>query len=126
MQNNVNRADILRLCAQDIAANADKLLADVPYYQDCDIVIGLHNDEAPFVKVVQRYVPEEIIGWYKENNQMLWILVVPCLIGAISAITLGGNGYKKTHKYSDLLICGIGCGLLAFTLMSGAILIFVL
>ena len=44
MQNNVNRADILRLCAQDIAANADKLLADVPYYQDCDIVIGLHND----------------------------------------------------------------------------------
>ena len=126
MQNNVNRADILRLCAQDIAANADKLLADVPYYQDCDIVIGLHNDEAPFVKIMQRYVPEEIIGWYKENNQMLWILVVPCLIGAISAITLGGNGYKKTHKYSDLLICGIGCGLLAFTLMSGAILIFVL
>ena len=59
----------LQLCAQDIAANADKLLADVPYYQDCDIVIGLHNDEAPFVKVVQRYVPEKIVRWYnKENN----------------------------------------------------------
>lgn len=58
----------LRLCAQDIAANADKLLADVPYSQDCDIVIGLHDDEAPFVKVVQRYVPEEIILWYKENR----------------------------------------------------------
>lgn len=68
MQRNVNRADILRLCAQDIAANADKLLADVPYYQDCDIVIGLHNDEAPFVKIVDKYAPEEIVLWYKENN----------------------------------------------------------
>lgn len=58
----------LRLCAQDIVVNADKLLADVPYYQDCDIVIGLHNDESPFVKVVQRYVPEEIVLWYKENS----------------------------------------------------------
>ena len=63
-----DRVKELRLCAQDIAANADKLLADVPYYQDCDIVIGLHNDEAPFVKVVQRYVPEKIVEWYQENN----------------------------------------------------------
>ena len=68
MQNSVNRVDMLQLCAQDITENADKLLADVPYYQDCDIVIGLHNDEAPFVMVTQRYVPEEIIEWYKENN----------------------------------------------------------
>ena len=68
MQRNVNRADMLRLCAQDIAANADKLLADVPYYQDCDIVIGLYNDEAPFVEIVDKYVPEEIVLWYKENN----------------------------------------------------------
>ena len=30
MQNSVNRVDMLQLCAQDIAANADKLLADVP------------------------------------------------------------------------------------------------
>ena len=58
----------LQLCAQDIAENADKILADVPYYQDCDIVIGLHNDEAPFVKVVQRYVPEEIVLWYNKGN----------------------------------------------------------
>ena len=58
----------LQLCAQDIAANADKLLADVPYYQDCDIVIGLRDDEAPFVKVVQRYVPEEIVLWYNKGN----------------------------------------------------------
>lgn len=59
---------MLQLCAQDIAANADKLLADVLYYQDCDIVIGLHDDEAPFVKVVQRYIPEEIVKWYQEDN----------------------------------------------------------
>ena len=58
----------LQLCAQDIAANADKLLADVPYYQDCDIVIGLRDDEAPFVKVVQRYVPEKIVRWYNKGN----------------------------------------------------------
>ena len=68
MQNSANRVKMLQLCAQDIAANADKLLADVPYYQDCDIVIGLRDDEAPFVKVVQRYVPEEIVEWYQEKN----------------------------------------------------------
>lgn len=62
-----DRVKELQLCAQDIVANADKLLADVPYYQDCDIVIGLHDDESPFVKVVQRYVPEELVLWYKEN-----------------------------------------------------------
>ena len=63
-----DRVKILQICAQDIAENADKILADVPYYQDCDIVIGLRDDEAPFVKVVQRYVPEEIVLWYKENS----------------------------------------------------------
>ena len=68
MQNSANRINMLQLCAQDIAENADKILADVPYYQDCDIVIGLRDDEAPFVKVVQRYVPEKIVLWYKENN----------------------------------------------------------
>ena len=68
MQNSVNRVKILQLCAQDIAENADKILADVPYYQDCDVMIGLRDDEAPFVKVVQRYVPEEIVLWYKENR----------------------------------------------------------
>ena len=68
MQNSVNRVKMLQLCAQDITENADKLLADVPYYQDCDIVIGLHNDGVPFVKVVQRYIPEEIVKWYQENN----------------------------------------------------------
>lgn len=63
-----DRVKELQLCAQDVFTNADKLLADVPYYQDCDIVIGLHDDESPFVKVVQRYVPEKIVLWYKENN----------------------------------------------------------
>lgn len=43
----IDRVKALQLCAQDIAANADRLLADMPYYQDCDIVIGLHDDEAP-------------------------------------------------------------------------------
>lgn len=64
----IDKVKALRLCAQDIAANADKIVADVPYYQDCDIVIGLHNDEAPFVKVVDRYIPEEIVKWYQEKN----------------------------------------------------------
>ena len=64
----IDRVNMLQLCAQDIAANADKLLADVPYYQDCDIVIGLRDDEAPFVRVTQRYIPKEIVEWYQENN----------------------------------------------------------
>ena len=54
----------LQLCAQDIAANADKLLADVPYYQDCDIVIHMENKDVPTVKVLQRYIPEAIINYY--------------------------------------------------------------
>ena len=68
MQNNVNRVDMLQLCAQDIAANADKLLADVPYYQDCDIVIHMETKDVPTVKVLQRYIPEEIVKWYQEKN----------------------------------------------------------
>ena len=63
-----DRVKMLQLCAKDIAENADKLLADVPYSQDCDIVIGLHNDEAPFVRVTQRYIPEGIVEWYQEKN----------------------------------------------------------
>lgn len=68
MQNSAHRVNMLQLCTQDIAANAGELLADVPYSQDCDIVIGLRHDDVPFVKVMQRYVPEEIVLWYKENN----------------------------------------------------------
>ena len=68
MQNSANRVNMLQLCAKDIAANADKLLADVPYYQDCDIMIGLRDDEAPFVKVTQRYIPKGIVEWYQEKN----------------------------------------------------------
>ena len=58
----------LQLCAQDIAENAGKLLADVPYHQDCNVVIGLRDDEAPFVKVTQRYIPKGIVEWYQEKN----------------------------------------------------------
>ena len=68
MKNSANRVNMLQLCAKDIAENADKILSDVPYYQDCDIVIGLHDDDAPFVRVTQRYIPEEIVLWYKEKN----------------------------------------------------------
>ena len=64
----MDRVNMLQLCAQDIAENADKLLADVPYYQNCDIVIGLRDDEAPFVKVTQRYIPKGIVEWYQEKN----------------------------------------------------------
>ena len=56
---------------------------------------------------------------------MLWILVVQCLIGAILAIAVGGNSNKKTYSLNDLGVCCIGFGLLAFSLMFGAALIFV-
>ena len=65
MQNSANRVNMLQLCAKDIAANADKLLADVPYYQDSDIVIHIENNDVPTVKVLQRYIPEAIINYYK-------------------------------------------------------------
>lgn len=65
MQNNANRVNMLQLCAQDIAANADKLLADVPYYQDTDVVIHIENNDVPTVKVLQRYIPEAIVNYYK-------------------------------------------------------------
>ena len=65
MQSDVNRVDMLRLCAQDIAANADKLLADVPYYQDTDVVIHIENNDVPTVKVLQRDIPEAIVNYYK-------------------------------------------------------------
>ena len=64
MQNSVNRVDMLQLCAKDIAANADKLLADVPYYQDCDIVIHMETNDVPTVKVLQQYIPEAIVNYY--------------------------------------------------------------
>ena len=57
---------------------------------------------------------------------MLWILVAQCLIGAILAISVGGNSYKKTNSINDLGVYCIGFGLLAFSLMFGATLIFVL
>ena len=57
---------------------------------------------------------------------MLWILVASCLIVAILAIALGSNSYKKTYSLNDLGIYCIGFGLLAFSLMFGATLIFVL
>ena len=57
---------------------------------------------------------------------MLWILVAQCLICAILAIAVGGNSYKNTNSLNDLGVYCIGFGLLAFSLMFGATLIFVL
>ena len=61
----IDRVKSLQLCAQDIAENADKILADVPYYQDCDIVIHMETKDVPTVKVLQQYIPEAIINYYK-------------------------------------------------------------
>ena len=60
----IDRVNMLQLCAKDIAENADKLLVDVPYYQDCDIVIHMENNDVPTVKVLQQYIPEDIINYY--------------------------------------------------------------
>ena len=60
----IDRVIMLQLCAQDITENADKLLADVPYSQDCDIVIHMETKDVPTVKVLQRYIPEDIINYY--------------------------------------------------------------
>ena len=55
---------------------------------------------------------------------MLWILVAQCLIGAILAIALGGSHYKKYRQFSSLILCSVGCGLLAFTCMVATIAVF--
>ena len=55
---------------------------------------------------------------------MLWILVVQCLISAILAIALGGSHYKKYRQFSSLVLCSLGCGLLAFTCMVATMAIF--
>ena len=60
----IDRVKMLQLCAQDITTNADKLLADVPYFQDCDIVIHMENKDVPTVKVLQQYIPEAIVNYY--------------------------------------------------------------
>ena len=48
---------------------------------------------------------------------MLWILVASCLIVSILDIALGGGHYKKYRQFSSLVLCSLGCGLLAFTCM---------
>ena len=46
---------------------------------------------------------------------MIWINAGLCLIGAISAIVIGGNDYKKNHEIVSLALCCFGIGALAFT-----------
>ena len=55
---------------------------------------------------------------------MLWILVASCLICAILAIVVGGGHYKKYHQFSSLVLCSLGCGLLAFTCMVATMVVF--
>lgn len=47
-----------------------------------------------------------------------------CLIGAISAIIIGDNDYKKNHEIVSLVLCCFGIGMLAFTCMVVTISIF--
>ena len=55
---------------------------------------------------------------------MLWILVVLCLIVAILDIAVGGSHYKKYRQFSSLVLCILGCGLLAFTCMVAIMVVF--
>ena len=55
---------------------------------------------------------------------MLWILVASCLIVSILDIALGGSHYKKYRQFSSLVLCSLGCGLLAFTCMVATIAVF--
>ena len=55
---------------------------------------------------------------------MLWILVALCLIVSILDIALGGIHYKKYRQFSSLVLCSLGCGLLAFTCMVATMVVF--
>ena len=55
---------------------------------------------------------------------MLWIVVVKCLIGAILGIIVGGSYYEKDQQFSSLMLCCLGCGLLAFTCMVATMAVF--
>lgn len=55
---------------------------------------------------------------------MLWIVVVKCLIGAILGIVVGGSYYEKDQQFSSLMLCCLGCGLLAFTCMVATMAVF--
>lgn len=55
---------------------------------------------------------------------MLWILIASCLIDAILAIAIGGSHYKKYRQFSSLVLCSLGCGLLAFTCMGATMVVF--
>ena len=55
---------------------------------------------------------------------MLWFLVIKCLIGAILGIVVGGIYYKKDQQLSSLMLCCLGCGLLAFTCMVATMVVF--
>ena len=55
---------------------------------------------------------------------MLWILVASCLIVSILDIAVGSSHYKKYRQFSSLVVCSLGCGLLAFTCMVATMVVF--
>ena len=55
---------------------------------------------------------------------MLWILVASCLIVSILDIAVGSSHYKKYRQFSSLVLCSLGCGLLAFTCMVATMVVF--
>ena len=55
---------------------------------------------------------------------MLWILVASCLIVSILDIAVGSSHYKKYRQFSSLVLCILGCGLLAFTCMVAIMVVF--
>ena len=89
-----DRVDMLQLCAQDIVANADKLLADVPYYQDCDIVIHMENNDVPTVKLWESLTGQSRYRLHKLS------------VGETVYIAYTNTVYKLGDKYGDSqLVC---------------------
>lgn len=56
----MNRIESLRKCAEDIAANADKLLDGTSDYQTLDVVIKFNGDKVTAIEVNHYWTPEEI------------------------------------------------------------------
>ena len=52
------------------------------------------------------------------------VLIVLCLIVSILDIAVGSSHYKKYRQFSSLVLCSLGCGLLAFACMVATIAVF--
>lgn len=56
----MDRIESLRKCAENIAANADKLLYGTSDYQTLDVVIKFNGNKATAIEVNHYWTPEEI------------------------------------------------------------------